>query len=331
MSTVTINNDRRFDSQSNVTILDSALINGVFFPYSCRKGRCNTCKTKVLNGKTTAIIDEAGLSKDELSEGWILACARTADTNLNILLTEFLNIKIPQPQTLPCRIVSLDFLTNDVLKVTLKLPPNNKFSFLPGQYIDIIGANNIRRSYSLANPITIGQCNLLELHISKVKNGAMSHYWFESAKPNDLLRFVGPHGSFFMRNPADLDIYFLATGTGIAPIKSIVNSLHNLNFKIPPKSVSIIWGGRNSNNFYLKEQDFINLNKFIIVKSQPETNWFGPMGYVQNTLINIQPNLKNAAVYACGSSAMIKDAYANSRKFDLEPTNFYSDAFVCSS
>jgi CDP-4-dehydro-6-deoxyglucose reductase len=70
--------------------------------------------------------------------------------------------------------------------VVLRLPPAVTFNFIPGQYIDVIGYGGVRRSYSLANAPKTD--NTLELHIRAVENGAMSHYWFNQAAVNDLLR-----------------------------------------------------------------------------------------------------------------------------------------------
>jgi CDP-4-dehydro-6-deoxyglucose reductase len=317
-----------FQAYAGKSILESALSAGLVLPYSCRTGRCSTCKAKVKNGSTHPIAAETGLTVAELNEGWILTCAREAQSDV-VLETEPLgNITLPTPKTLPCRISHLERLAPDVLKVMLRLPPTADFDFIPGQYIDVIGPNGIRRSYSLANGGSSEKT--LELHIRSVANGALSNYWFNQAKLNDLLRLNGPLGTFFLRETAGIDLIFLATGTGIAPIKAILESMTNLSDTQTPKSLTVLWGGRQSRDFYIDVAGIPGKHHYLQVQSRPHKDWAGATGYVQDVLIRSAPDLKNAAVYACGSEAMIHSARSRLVEDGLAPNRFYSDAFVCS-
>jgi CDP-4-dehydro-6-deoxyglucose reductase len=219
-------------------------------------------------------------------------------------------------------------LAPDVLRVLLRLPPTADFAFTPGQYIDVIGPNNVRRSYSLANASCVDK--LLELHIRAVEGGAMSQYWFDQAKPNDLLRLNGPLGTFFLRNTADLDLIFLATGTGIAPVKAMLESMALIPNEQKPKSVTVLWGGCNSKDFYMDLADLTRNYTYIPVQSRPEADWSGAKGHVQDVLLGFNAELENAVVYACGSKAMINSAKLKLINAGLPVNRFYSDAFVCS-
>ena len=225
MPIVTTTAGKTFKVAPAESILDAALKDGVQLAYSCRTGRCSSCKCKVGSGSTSAMSPEWGLSEDERAQGWVLACVRTAETDLSIEADDLSGQTITPPKTLPCRIHTLERLAPDVLKVTLRLPPNSPLAFLPGQYIDIIGQGGVRRSYSVANASRADQA--LELHIRAVEDGVMSRYWFEQAKPNDLLRLNGPLGTFFLRGVEQLDLVFLATGTGIAPVKAMLEGLES--------------------------------------------------------------------------------------------------------
>ena len=90
----------------------------------------------------------------------------------------------------------MDKVTEDVIKLTLRLPPNNNFKFIPGQYINLI-KDDFRRSYSIANKPNDN--NKIELHIKEVDRGLMSQYIFDHAKLEDILRFEGPFGTFSLR------------------------------------------------------------------------------------------------------------------------------------
>jgi CDP-4-dehydro-6-deoxyglucose reductase len=328
MAIIHLTSGRKFAVESGASLLDAACSAGIALPYSCRTGRCSTCKAFVQHGRTRPLTDETGLSSEEIEAGWILTCVRTAETDVELEIEDLTGITLPQPRTLPCRVTGLEKLGPDVLKVKLRLPPTSAFSFIPGQYIDVIGANGTRRSYSLANASHAER--LLELHIRAVSGGAMSDYWFNHAKVNDLLRLNGPLGTFFLRGCANTDVFFLATGTGIAPVKAMLESLTQVPEERQPKSVTVLWGGRKPEDFYIDIAAIPGKCRFIPVISRPNENWAGAKGYVQDILLSKAPDLSKAAVYACGSDNMIREAKKSLSNAGLSLARFYSDAFVSS-
>jgi CDP-4-dehydro-6-deoxyglucose reductase len=229
----------------------------------------------------------------------------------------------------PCRIQSLEKLAPDVLKVVLRLPPQQQFTYLPGQYIDVIGTGGMRRSYSVANAPSADKC--IELHIRQVPNGAMSQYWFKQAKPNDLLRLNGPLGTFFLRDVAGLHLVFLATGTGIAPVKAMLEGLAGMAEQNRPRSIAVYWGGRTAQDMYWQPAATSLAHQFTPVLSKPEAAWSGVRGHVQQALMADKPLLSQTVVYACGSDAMIHSARQMLAAAGLPERLFYSDAFVPSS
>ena len=238
-------------------------------------------------------------------------------------------ITLPPIKTLPCRINQINRLAPDVIQIFLRLPPTADFSFNPGQYIEIIGQQGIRRSYSLANANCTNK--ILELHIRAVESGTMSHYWFNQARANDLLRLHGPLGTFFLRETANVDLIFLATGTGIAPIKAMLEAITVLPDSQSPKSVTVLWGGRSLPDVYYNIAAIASKHTYIPVLSRPVAGATYAKGYVQDVLLELKPDLKNAVVYACGSDAMIHSARECLIQTGLSPRQFYSDAFVCSN
>lgn len=328
MNTIKTLSGKRFFQDDNQSILSSAEKNNIFLPYSCRTGRCSSCKCKLVSGETDITSNELGLSDEEKKDGWILSCVRFARTDIVIDVEDFGDIKIPKATVYPCKISEINYLTHDVLQIKLRFPPNVDFSFIPGQYVDIIGPNNVKRSYSIANNF---QNNLIELHIKNVSGGLLSDYWFNKAKTGDLLRMYGPHGTFFIREEMPKKIIFLATGTGIAPVLSMIEGLKNskLNLK---KQVSIFWGARYNEDLYMnKFEHLLSECNFFPVLSKPKIEWTGLQGYVQNALIAKNYNLRNVSVFACGSDLMIKSAQEILNKNGMEMSNFYADAFLPSS
>jgi CDP-4-dehydro-6-deoxyglucose reductase, E3 len=327
MTSVVLTSGKTFPAASNVSILDAAIESGVSLPYSCKTGRCSACKCMVIEGETRALQEEKGLSDAEKEEGWILSCVRSALTNLH-LNVEDLGVALPSVVTLPLRIDSIEKVALDVIRVILRVPPSSTFSFVPGQFIEIIAPGGIRRSYSLAKASASDK--KIELHIRAVSGGAMSRYWFERAEVNDLLRLNGPLGTFFLRDIAGLDVVFLATGTGIAPVKAMLESIVNIDLALRPSSVSVFWGGRIENDLYLDMKSIFPDFNFIPVLSRAGLEWRGARGHVQQVLPSILPDLSCAAVYACGSDAMIRTAKATLIDSGLSSKRFYSDAFVSS-
>jgi CDP-4-dehydro-6-deoxyglucose reductase len=142
------------------------------------------------------------------------------------------------------------------------------------------------------------------------------------------LRLEGPTGTFFLRDSNFKNIIFLATGTGIAPIKSILEGLENSHEQYQNKNLWVIVGARYQEDLFWKP-NFKNLNiKYIPVLSKAENDWNGAKGYVQDIVLNQQIDLEKSQVYACGSNDMIKSAKELFIKNNLKENNFFSDAFV---
>lgn len=329
MQEIKLSSGASFTAESGVSILDAGTLARVYLPYSCKIGRCGACKCKVSSGSTNVLYPESGLDEREKAEGWILSCVRSAETDLALEVDDLCEIELPPVKMLPCRISGIVRLAHDVIQVNLRLPPTAEFRFIPGQYIEVIGPNGIRRSYSMANSCFEGK--VLELHIRAVEGGAMSQYWFNQAKQNDLLHLNGPFGTFFLRDTANIDLIFLATGTGIAPIKAILGSMIAMPSNQYPKSVTVLWGGRTPKDLYWDTSTISLKHTFVPVLSRSDNNWTRAKGYVQDVLLDLNPDLNNSTVYACGSDLMINSARVRLIGAGLSPKRFYSDAFVCSA
>lgn len=327
MSLIALSNGTTFKCKSEQTLLEAALARGIALEHSCRTGRCGVCKAQVVEGATTPVKDEASLSEEELAAGFILTCCRTAATDVVLDIEDLGELGNVEIKTLPCRIDGLALLTADVIEVTLRTPPTSQLSYLPGQYIDVIGKEGLRRSYSIANaPRADGK---LTLQIRRVQNGAMSRYWFEEARENDLLRLEGPLGTFALRPTDASQLVLLATGTGIAPIRAMLEQLVANRAVNTYRQVHVYWGARTAKDLYWTP-DFPTLSvRYVPVLSRsPASNT--AHGYVQQAVLDDGISLTDSVVYACGSESMIAGARTSLIKAGLSPKNFHSDAFVSS-
>lgn len=335
MSFVTLSNGTRFDAAAgDVSILDAALGHGIVLEHSCRTGRCGSCKARVLHGETATVREGVSLSDDERKHGWVLTCCDRAVSDVMLDIEDLGALVGIETRVTPARIDSLERLADDVVRVTLRLPPRSPFRFLAGQYVDVTSPAGVKRSYSIASAAHAPE--KVELQIRRVDGGVLSAYWFEQAKPNDLLRFNGPLGTFFLRPVAGLDVIFLATGTGIAPIMSMLMQLGAMPAGDRPRSVTLYWGGRHREDHYLDPSPLLDGLRYVPVMSRGDVDWHGARGHVQDVLLNElahgrAPALAQAVVYACGSEAMIHGARNLLADAGLPAKHFHFDAFVSSN
>lgn len=238
MPQITLSNGTTFDAERGASILDAALAKGIILEHSCRTGRCGSCKARVTHGQASALLAPVGLTLQESEHGWVLTCAHEALSDVRLDIEDLTALTGMEPRVTPARIDTIERLAEDVIRVQLRLPPRSPFKFLPGQYVDVTSPVGVKRSYSIASAAVAPE--RLELQIRRVDRGQLSAYWFELAKANDLLRFNGPRGTFFLRPVAGFDLIFLATGTGIAPILSMrEHGFDAAAFSTPPRKIGI--------------------------------------------------------------------------------------------
>jgi CDP-4-dehydro-6-deoxyglucose reductase len=325
MFLIKLKNNKTFTCDKDATIFEAAKKNNIVLEHSCLSSRCRSCLVKVLSGKTINTEEEIVLTEQDKNENFVLSCNAKPLSDIELDIEDLGEITLFEKKIIPSKISVIEKLTDDVIKVVLRLPPNSNFNFNSGQYVNII-KGNITRSYSIAN--CSDHKNQLEFFIKKYTNGLMSAYFFKEAKINDLLRLEGPIGTFFLRDSSFKNIIFLATGTGVAPIKSILEGLDKSYEQYQNKNFWVIVGARYQDDLFWKP-NLKNLDiKYIPVLSRPENDWNGAKGYVQDIVLNKKIDLVNSQVYACGSNNMIKSAKELFIKNNLKENNFFSDAFV---
>jgi CDP-4-dehydro-6-deoxyglucose reductase len=328
MATVTLNTGRQFSADPAVSILDAARQAGVTLEYSCRTGRCGICKALAAGDTAILRLEAESLSPEEAAQGLILTCCRAAAGDVALDVEPLDRLADIEIRTIPARIVSIEPLAPEIVRVVLKTPPASPLRFLPGQYVDVI-ADGVRRSYSMANAPRSD--NQLELIIKRYGGGHLSAYWFERAKPNDLIRIEGPFGTFFLREEGPTNIVFLATGTGIAPVKALLEELAADPARAARHRLSVFWGNRERENFCWDPVDLGLDVGFHHLLSGPDSSWGGTRGYVQDAAVRAGFDLADTVVYACGSTAMIASAREQLLALGLPVKRFFSDAFVSSN
>ncbi|ABB75973.1 CDP-4-dehydro-6-deoxyglucose reductase [Nitrosospira multiformis ATCC 25196] len=329
----------RFFAQPGETVLQAALREGFPLPYGCRNGACGTCKGKIIQGTVDfGSYNENALTETEKQAGMALFCRAVPLSELVIECREIGAIKDIKIKTLPCRVQKLERVAPDVMIISLKLPTNERLQFLAGQYIDILMKNGKRRSFSLANAPHDDE--LLQLHVRNYPGGAFAEHVFMQMKERDILRFEGPLGTFFLREDSDKPIIFVASGTGFAPVKSILEDVfHGPNPRGHERQIVLYWGNRTRADLYAPElagswqQEHDNFT-FIPVLSEPlpSDNWNGRTGLVHQAVLEDFDDLSGYQVYACGTPPMVEAAHRDfTRLRGLPEEEFFSDAFITSA
>ena len=317
-------------AETGETLLEAALRQGINIPHGCKNGACCACKTRLLSGEADrGTYQPHALSVHEIEENKLLLCTAYARSDLTLENRQATRQNEIPVKLMPARVETMQRAAHDVVILSLRLPASESFTFRAGQYIDILLPEGQRRSYSIANaPEREG---MLELHIRRVPNGRFTGQVFERMQVKDILRFEGPHGGFFLREESDRPVILIASGTGFAPIKAIVEHALAQNIVRPMR---IYWGCRTQADLYLPtlpatwdaEHPHI---RFIPVLSAADADWRGRTGFVHQAVMADYPDLSQHEVYACGNPAMIDSArrelVAHCR---LPEAAFFADAFT---
>ncbi len=144
------------------------------------------------------------------------------------------------------------------------------------------------------------------------------------------MRLEGPFGTFFLREEGPYNIVFLATGTGIAPVKALLEELATVPARAVRHRIRVFWGARAAEDFFWDPAALGLDIGFHHLLSGADAGWSGRRGYVQDAAISDGVDPNDTVVYACGSTAMIASARAGLLAQGLPARHFFSDAFVSS-
>ncbi|MCU7939948.1 MAG: CDP-6-deoxy-delta-3,4-glucoseen reductase [gamma proteobacterium symbiont of Bathyaustriella thionipta] len=319
--------EHQFYVESDETVLDAALRQGINLRYGCRNGACGSCKGKLLAGDIHYDEEPIALTDEDQEQNQVLFCAAHVDSELVIEVEEVELDSAIELKTLPCRVHEMEHLADDVMQVFIKLPASERLQFLPGQYIDILLEDGRHRSFSIANAPHNDE--FLELHIRLVEQGLFTPKVFNSMQNKDLLRIEGPHGSFFFHEDSNKDILFVAGGTGFAPIKGIIEHLISEQITRP---ITLYWGVRSEADLYMSElaekwvAEQSNIT-FVPVLSDAGEDWSGRTGYVHEAVLADFEDLSVFDIYTCGPPAMIKAAEQTFQEKGMNKNQFFYDSF----
>jgi len=326
---------RTFSVSPDETLLAGGIRQGINLPYGCKDGACGSCKCKKLSGSVTHSAYQAkALSDEELTQGFVLTCCASATSDVVLESRQVTAAGAFPIKKMPTRVKLMEKKSDDVMRILLQLPATEAFEYHAGQYIDFLLPGGLRRSYSMANaPELLSGGEGLELHIRHLPGGKFTDQVFGTMKERDILRIEGPFGSFYLREDSDKPIILLASGTGFAPIKAVMEHMQQAKITRP---TTLYWGGRRPADLYMadwlqaKLAEMPNLRYVPVVSDAlPEDSWSGRSGFVHQAVLQDTPDLSGYQVYACGAPVVVACAQRDYLAAGLPADEFYADAFTC--
>ena len=334
--TVTVQpSGRTFTVERDEPILTAAIRQGVGLPYGCKDGACGSCKSRMLEGRVIhGAHQHKALSVQEEEAGLVLTCRAAPQTDVVLEARTVPGAGEHPIRKLPCRVLSIEKPAVDVAILKLQLPANDVLLYRAGQYVEFILRDGARRSYSMANaPHTVVEKPVLELHVRHLPGGKFTDHVFGAMKEKDILRMEGPFGSFFLREDADKPMILLASGTGFAPIKAIIEHMIEKNSQ---RKAVLYWGCRSRADLYMHDWAEEATGRLahlryvpVLSEPKPEDAWTGRTGLVHQAVMHDLPNLMEHQVYACGAPIMVESAQRDFiARCGLPDDEFYADSFT---
>jgi CDP-4-dehydro-6-deoxyglucose reductase, E3 len=326
---------RSFSVNPDQTMLAAGIAQGIGLPYGCKDGACGSCKCKKIAGTVVHGSHQSkALSPEEEANGFVLTCCGVPHSDVVLESRQVTQAGAMPIKKMPSRVTLLEKKSHDVMLVKLQLPANDVMQFHAGQYVEFMLRDGVRRSYSMANaPHTlVAGSPTIELHIRHMPGGKFTDHVFGAMKEKEILRIEGPFGSFYLRD-SDKPMVLLASGTGFAPIKALIE---HMQFKNIQRPATLYWGGRRPADLYLHDWVLEQVAQMphltyipVVSDATAQDAWTGRTGFVHQAVMQDTPDLSGHQVYACGAPIVVDSALAQyTAQCGLPAEEFYADSFT---
>jgi CDP-4-dehydro-6-deoxyglucose reductase len=326
---------RSFTAEAGEPLLAAAIRQGIGLPYGCKDGACGSCKCKKLEGQVTHGAHQSkALSAEEEANGFILTCCGVAHSDVVLESRQVTDESAFPIRKMPARVTSLVRASPDVMVLRLQLPASDVMKYHAGQYVEFLLRDGDRRSYSMANaPYTQLETPGIELHIRHMPGGKFTDHVFAAMKEKEILRIEGPYGSFFLREDSAKPIVMVASGTGFAPLKAIIE---HMQFKRITRPTVLYWGGRRPADLYMNDWMLARVAEMphlryvpVVSEALAQDQWTGRTGFVHQAVLEDVADLSGHQVYACGAPIVVESAQRDfSALAGLPAEEFFADAFT---
>lgn len=311
--------------QNGQTILDAALAVGIPYPHGCKSGRCGSCKSRLIEGEVELLQHSRfALTDEEKTNGLILACRALPQTNAAVAWLGS-NDDVQPSRHLHGIVTGIDDLTHDIKMVRIMPSEGASRLFTAGQYARISFDGVPVRSYSMANG---SGDDHLEFHIRRVSGGATSEYVHSVLKTGDTAALEFPLGSSSLQQYHCGPILCIAGGSGLAPIKSIVETALSHGMRQP---IHVYFGVRAERDLYLVghfqalTQRYSNLT-FTAVLSEAQSTQYRS-GFVTRAVAVDFSDLTGWKAYIAGPPPMVEAAMEMAFARGLRTEDMHADVF----
>lgn len=309
------------------TILEAALAAGFDYPCGCQSGNCGACKSALLSGEVEmSPYSEFALTGEEKAAGLVLACRSVPWSDVEIAWLEADDIASHPLRRLACEVTGLEMMTHDIRRIRLKILSGGPFSFSAGQYAAVTFDGLPARDFSMAS---LPDEPTLEFHVRAVDGGAVSQHVRRGLKLGDKVRVEGPLGISFLREKHTGPILALAGGSGLAPIKAIVERALQLGSKQP---IHLYLGVRDEPDLYLEEHfkalaaRHPNLH-FTPVLSEPKGSTARRTGFLADIVKQDFAEFDGGKAYLAGPPVMVESCVAALQAIGVRRVDCHADAF----
>ncbi len=319
---------RFVDCHPGETVLDAAYRQQVNLPMDCSDGVCGTCKCRCEQGEYDLgddYIDDA-LTADEVTEGLVLTCQMRVTSDCVVSVPVPSSACKLKPTVHAGEVVSVEAPSDTTILLSLRPDDPVSLDFLPGQYVNLsVPGTDQHRSYSFSSAPGATEARFL---IRNIPGGLMSSWLTGQATPGTRMTFVGPQGSFFLR-PIERPTLFLAGGTGLAPMLSMLEVLAHAGTDQP---LHLIYG-------VTRDDDLVEIDRLATLAARlPTLTWATCVadvgsahelkGYVTDHLTDEHLNAGDCDIYLCGPPPMVEAVRVFLRDKGVEPRHFHYEKFA---
>jgi Na+-transporting NADH:ubiquinone oxidoreductase subunit F len=330
---IDINGEKQIEIKGGQSLLSCLVDEEIFIPSACGgRGTCGYCKLKIIEGGGLLLPTETPfLSDQEQDDNIRLSCQVKVRNDIFIeIAKELLAVK-----QFTCTCSAIEDLTHDIKLFKFDLNAPATMDYIPGQYVQMLtpvyfkGGEEVYRAYSVAgDPFNTGS---IELIVRFVPNGICTTYCFEHLSVGDQVFLNGPYGDFYL-SESNAHAVFIAGGSGMAPIRCILNHMRNTGDK--RKATYYFGANKLSELFMLDEmkqfENDLHDFRFVPVVYSPDEDekWDGDTGLVTEAVERELNNAAQCQAYLCGSPGMIEASRKVLTKLGISEDEIYYDSFA---
>ena len=317
---------KKYETESNESVLDCLTRHGVSVNSSCKAGVCQSCMMVANEGKPTEN-SQVGLKSVLKAQNYFLACACVPKSDIGIGRPDKKLVEIETT------IKSIDLLNPEVVRLRLVRP--DSYEYYPGQFLTLHNPHNVSRSYSIAS--VPAEEDFVELHIRRVPDGQMSGWAHTEAKAGDAVRISQSNGNcFYIQNDKQQPLLLIGTGCGLAPLYGIIKEAMRQGHRGP---IHLYHGSRTPSG-QLTPQGLYLIDELRALEQSCDHFFYHPcisrghvpenmrQGRANELALEDHKSLTGWAIYLCGQEDMVKTTKQKAYLAGANLQDIYADPFL---